>query len=304
MTCPFPDSPRRPPVRRRPRGPVAARGAGLPPLLMLLAGVVLGGAAVALVMRPSSPASAAAPAEPAPTAAAAPAPGASAPVSTAAAGEAAIRETLKLRIPDFPPIDEVSATPVAGLYEVRIGADLIYADERGRYLVEGQIVDTATRTNLTQARVDQLTAIDFAKLPLDDAIVWKQGAGTRKVAVFADPNCGYCRKFERELTGATDVTVYTFLMPILGPDSTAKTRDIWCAKDRTAAWRGWMVDGTAPPKAGASCDTAAIERNLALGRKHRVNGTPAIVFEDGKRVPGAMPLSQFEQQLAASTRRS
>jgi thiol:disulfide interchange protein DsbC len=292
------------PARRRP-----VRGAGLPPLLMLLAGVVLGGAAVALALRPSSSSGSAAttadaarstPAATAPV----PVPGASAPVSTAAAGEAAIRETLKLRIPDFPPIDEITPTPVAGLYELRIGTDVLYADERGRFLVEGQLVDTGSRTNLTQARIEKLTAIDFAALPLADAIVWKQGAGTRKVAVFADPNCGYCRNFERELNGATDVTVYTFLMPILGPDSTAKTRDIWCAKDRTATWRGWMVEGATPPKAGEGCDTAAIERNLALGRKHRINGTPAIVFEDGKRVPGAMPLPQFEQQLAASTRRS
>lgn len=278
------------------------RGAGAPPLLMLLAGVVLGGAAVALVLKNNATTTATTPAASPPAATATAS--ASAPVSSAAPGEAAIRETLKLRIPDFPTIDEIRPTPIPGVFELRFGTDLIYADARGEHIFEGQLVDTATRANLTQARIDQLTAIEFAKLPLDDAIVWKQGTGARKVAVFADPNCGYCKKFEGELSGSTDVTVYTFLMPILGPDSDAKAKAIWCAKDRTAAWRGWMVDGKAVAAAAAGCDTTALERNLALGRKHRINGTPAIVFEDGKRVPGAMSLQQFEQQLASSSRRS
>lgn len=286
------------------------RGAAAGSLVMLLAGVVLGVAATALVLkRPAAPASqadasAARGTAATPSAGPYPAPSASAPVSTAAPGEAAIRETLAARIPDFPKIDEVTATPVPGVYELRFGTELLYADERGRYLFEGNLVDTATRASLTQERIARLTAIDFSTLPLKDAIVWKVGNGSRKVAVFADPHCGYCKKFERELGGAQDVTVYTFLMPILGPDSDVKSRNIWCAKDRTATWRSWMVDGTVPPAAPAACNTDAIQRNLELGRKYRVNGTPAIVFEDGKRVPGAMPLEQFEQQLAASARKS
>lgn len=295
MTPPTPIAAPSIPGRRR-----RLLGAGAPPLLMLLAGVVIGGAAAALVLKNTAPTTATAPAA-TPVAATA---SASAPVSSAAPGEAAIRETLKLRIPDFPTIDEIRPTPIPGVFELRFGTDLIYADARGEHIFEGQLVDTATRANLTQARIDQLTAIEFAKLPLEDAIVWKQGTGARKVAVFADPNCGYCKKFEGELSGSTDVTVYTFLMPILGPDSDAKAKAIWCAKDRTAAWRGWMVDGKSVAAAPAGCDTTALERNLALGRKHRINGTPAIVFEDGKRVPGAMSLQQFEQQLASSSRRS
>lgn len=286
----------------RPRG-VATSG-----VVMLLAGVVLGVAATALALkRPAAPAGEAASgpvASATPSAGPFPAPSASAPVSAAAPGEAAIRETLAARIPDFPKIDEITPTPVPGLYELRFGTELLYADERGRYLFEGNLVDTATRASLTQARIAKLTAIDFSTLPLKDAVVWKVGAGTRKVAVFADPHCGFCKRFERDIGGAQDVTVYTFLMPILGPDSDVKSRNIWCAKDRTATWRSWMVDGTVPPAASASCNTDAIQRNLELGRKHRVNGTPAIVFEDGKRVPGAMTLEQFEQQLAASARKS
>lgn len=286
--------------RRLPRD----AGLALGPVVMLVAGLAVGAAVTTLVLkRPAEPAAAASAAA-TPSAGAFPAPGASAPLSTAAPGEAAIRETLAARIPDFPKIDEVTATPVPGLYELRFGTELLYSDERGRYLIEGNLVDTASRANLTQARIERLTAIDFAALPLKDAIVWKVGNGSRKVAVFADPHCGFCKKFEGELTGAKDVTVYTFLMPILGPDSDVKSRNIWCAKDRTATWRDWMVEGKVPPTAAASCDVEAIQRNLALGRRHKVNGTPAIVFEDGKRVPGAMGLDAFEQQLAASARKS
>jgi thiol:disulfide interchange protein DsbC len=278
------------------------RGSALRSILMLAAGVALGIGGMWLAgARPAAlQAAASGPAADAP---AAPASGV-APVSTAAPGEAAIRETLAARIPDLPRIDEISRTPVAGLYEVRIGSDLIYSDERGQYLVQGSLIDTASRANLTQERVEKLTAIDFATLPTADAMVWKSGTGARKVAYFADPNCGYCKRFERDIAEARDVTLYIYLLPILGPDSLAKSRDVWCAKDRTATWRAWMLEGKAPPKAADGCNTEALERNLALSRKHRINGTPALVFEDGKRIPGAMSAPQFEQQLQASSRKS
>ena len=216
------------------------------------------------------------------------------------ADDALIRKNIAERLPDFPKIDEIAKTPIPGLFELRIGTDIFYTDENGNYLVEGQMIDTRSRANLTQARIDKLTQIDFASLPLKDAIVWKQGKGTRKLVVFADPNCGYCKKFERELVQVKDVTVYTFLFPILGGDSPEKSRNIWCAKDNTAAWRDWMIDGTPPLKSMGQCDTAALQRNVALGRKHKVNGTPALVFEDGKRVPGAMAPADIEKQLVAS----
>ena len=220
--------------------------------------------------------------------------------SFAFADDALIRKNIAERLPDFPKIDEIAKTPIPGLFELRIGTDIFYTDENGNYLVEGQMIDTRSRANLTQARIDKLTQIDFASLPLKDAIVWKQGKGTRKLVVFADPNCGYCKKFERELVQVKDVTVYTFLFPILGGDSPEKSRNIWCAKDNTAAWRDWMIDGTPPLKSMGQCDTAALQRNVALGRKHKVNGTPALVFEDGKRVPGAMAPADIEKQLVAS----
>jgi len=219
------------------------------------------------------------------------------------ADDAAIRKNIAERMPDFPKIDEISKTPLAGLYEVRVGTEVFYTDEQGNYLIEGQILETKTHTNLTEARLAKLTAIDFASLPLKDAIVWKTGTGARKLVVFADPNCTFCKKFERELQQVKDVTVYTFLYPILGGDSPEKSKNIWCAKDNTKAWRDWMLDGATPARSMGQCDTAALTRNVSLGRKHRVNGTPALVFEDGKRVPGALGPDQIEKQLVASAKK-
>jgi len=218
----------------------------------------------------------------------------------ASAQEAVIRKNIAERLPDFPKIDEVTKTPIPGLYELRIGTEVLYTDEHGDHLIEGSIVETRSRTNLTEARINKLTAIDFAALPLKDAIVWKQGTGARKLVVFADPNCGYCKKFEKEMQQVKDVTVYTFLYPILGGDSPDKSRDIWCAKDNGTVWREWMIRGTAPVRSMGQCDTSALQRNVALGKKYRVNGTPALVFEDGKRVPGAMAPDQVEKQLLVS----
>ncbi|MBX9716583.1 MAG: DsbC family protein [Burkholderiaceae bacterium] len=223
--------------------------------------------------------------------------------TSALAGEAEIRKALAERLPGLGQVDEVTKLPIAGLYEVRVGVEVYYTDENGNYLIEGQLLDTRTRTNLTEARVAKLTAIDFASLPLKDAIVWKQGDGSRKLVVFADPNCGYCKRFEREARTVKNVTIYTFLYPILGNDSVDKSRNIWCAKDRGKVWADWMVDNTLPPKVMSDCDSSALQRNAALGRKHKVNGTPALVFEDGKRVPGAMKIEDLEKQLLASAKK-
>jgi thiol:disulfide interchange protein DsbC len=170
--------------------------------------------------------------------------------------------------------------------------------------VQGQIIDTRTRRNLTEARIERLAAIDFAALPLADAVVVRQGAGTRRLVVFADPNCGFCKRFEADLAGIDDVTVYTFLYPVLGPDSAVKARDIWCATDAAKVWRDWMIGGIAPASVAGDCDTGAIERTLALGQAHRLQGTPALVFEDGTRHVGALPAGQVERRLAAAASRS
>ncbi|MBA3590953.1 DsbC family protein [Methylibium sp.] len=223
------------------------------------------------------------------------------PASAQLPQEAAIRKSLGERLSSLPKIDEVNKAPVAGLFEVLIGTEVFYTDAEGAYLIRGEILDLKNKRNLTEERIAKLTAIDFDSLPLKDAVVWKTGSGKRRIAVFSDPNCGYCKRFEKELTGMKDVTVYTFLIPILGGDSPDKAKAIWCAKDSTAAYRNWMLEGTAPPRPLGDCATP-IERNIELSRKHRVSGTPAIVFEDGVRVPGMLTADQLEKQLVASSK--
>jgi thiol:disulfide interchange protein DsbC len=217
----------------------------------------------------------------------------------AVANEAVIRKAIAERMPNAPKVDEIRPAAMPGLWEIRIGNEVRYTDATGSFLIEGELYDLKAKKNLTEERITQLNRIDFASLPFKDALVWKNGSGKRRIAVFADPNCGYCKRFEKGLQELKDVTVYTFLIPILGGDSPEKTRAIWCAKDNTNAWLGWMLKGEQPAKAPASCDDAAIERNLALSRKIHVNGTPAILLEDGNRIPGAVGPVELEKRLQA-----
>lgn len=215
---------------------------------------------------------------------------------SAQAQEAAIRKTLAERIPQLEKIDEVRSTAMQGLYEVRIGTDLFYTDAKGNYLIQGELIDTKARRNLTEDRINKLTAVDFSALPLQDAFTIVRGDGKRKVAIFEDPNCGYCKRFERDLQNVDNITVYLFLYPILSPDSAEKSRNVWCAKDRVTAWQDLMVREKVP--AAASCDTAAIQRNLAFGRKHKITGTPTLIFANGTRVPGAIGAQEVEKRFA------
>ena len=218
---------------------------------------------------------------------------------SATAGEAEIRKNLASRIPQFANIDEVRKTPVNGLFEVRInGFEIYYTDEQGNYLIQGNLIDVQARKNLTEERVEKLTAVDFDKLPVKDAFKIVRGNGKRKLAVFEDPNCGYCKQFERDLKTVDNVTIYLFLYPVLGPDSNVKSRDIWCSKDKAKSWNDWMLTGV-KPEAG-SCDTAALQRNIEFGRKYNITGTPTLIFADGTRAPGAIPAAQVEKQLAAA----
>ena len=213
------------------------------------------------------------------------------------AQEAAIRKNLAERLPNLPKIDEVSKTPMAGLYEVRVnGADIFYTDAEGNYLIQGMLIDTKARANLTEERVEKLTAIPFNDLPFKDAFTIVKGNGKRKLAVFEDPNCGYCKKFERDLAKIDNVTVHVFLYPILSKDSTDKSKAIWCAKDKAKAFTDWMVKDVTPPT--ANCDSGAIDRNVDFGKKNRITGTPTLFFVDGTRVPGAIPPDRIEKQLA------
>lgn len=208
-----------------------------------------------------------------------------------------VKAALKKSIPEAP-VDSVRKVPYSGLYEVVVGGDIFYTDENGAFLVMGSIVDLKTKENVTEARSRQLNKVNFAALPLDSAIKIVRGNGSRKVAIFEDPNCGYCKRFERDLMGVSDITVYVFLYPILSPDSIEKSKQVWCAADRGKAWLDLMVRETLPQGEG-KCATP-IDKTLAFGREKKIQGTPTIFFEDGERVPGAMPIADFEKKLAAA----
>ena len=214
----------------------------------------------------------------------------------ATAQEATIRKNLAERVPQLAKIDEVSKTPMPGLFEVRIGTDILYTDAEGSFIIQGQLIDAKQRRNLTEERMEKLLAVDFDSLPLKDAFTIVRGNGKRKLAVFEDPNCGYCKRFERDLQKVDNVTVYMFLYPILSPDSTAKSNNIWCARDKGRAWLDLMVRDQPAPT--ASCDTSAVARNLEFGKKHKITGTPTLIFADGSRVPGAIGAPQVEKFLA------
>lgn len=219
----------------------------------------------------------------------------------AQANEAAIRKNLPERLPNFPTIDEVRRTPMAGLFEVRInGTEIIYTDAQGNFVIQGVLLDTQARVNLTEQRVEQLTALPFDQLPLKDAFKLVRGNGERQMAVFEDPNCGFCKRLERDLAKLDNATIHIFLYPILGQDSVTKSNHIWCAKDRAKAWEDWMLRNITPP--AAECDTSAIARNVEFGRTHRITGTPTTFFVNGARVPGAVGLERIEAALQAPRR--
>ncbi len=217
-------------------------------------------------------------------------------LGSAFAQEAAIRKNLAERLPNLPKIDEISKTPMNGLFEIRVNdSDIFYTDAEGNFLIQGNLLDTKSKRNLTEERTEKLNAVAFDSLPLKDAFTIVRGNGKRKMAVFEDPNCGYCKRFERDMQKVNDVTVYMFLYPILSPDSTDKAKSIWCAKDKGKTWQDVMVRDMAVTK--AACETTAIDRNLDFGRKHKITGTPTIFFADGSRVPGAINTQQIEKFL-------
>jgi thiol:disulfide interchange protein DsbC len=221
-------------------------------------------------------------------------------VGAATAQEALIRKNLPARLPGFPAIDHIAKTSIAGLYEVTAGSSVYYTDARGDHLIQGRILATKTQIDLTAQRIEKLSAVPFSSLPIADALVSVQGNGARKLAVFADPNCIHCKRLEQELEKLQDVTVYLFLYPILGQQSQQKASDVLCSANPLNAWREWMLKGAAPEAAAPTCDIALLQRNVAWGKTHRIEGTPAIFFENGKRVPGGMSLAQLQEQLDRS----
>jgi thiol:disulfide interchange protein DsbC len=220
--------------------------------------------------------------------------------ASAQADEAEIRIKLPQRIPDLPKIEDVRMSVVPGLYEVVAGGDVIYVDEHGEYLIHGNLIQTKTMHNLTEEREAKLASFDFNSLPLQDALVWKSGTGKRRMVIFSDPNCGYCKRLEKDVQQLKDVTVYTFLIPILGGDSPQKAQNIWCSKNATQTYLDWMLTGVTPPRfMGMGCATP-LERNVALARKVKVEATPAIFFENGTRIRGAAGVAEIEKRLSGA----
>jgi thiol:disulfide interchange protein DsbC len=206
-----------------------------------------------------------------------------------------IKSDLRKKFPEAQ-FDALRKSGYGNLIEVSGGGEVFYTDEKTTFLLLGSIIDTKTRENVTEARVRKLSAIKFDALPLESAVKVVRGNGSRRIAIFEDPNCGYCKRFERELANVTDLTMYVFLYPILSPESTVKAKAVWCAPDRSKAWLDLMLKDVAVAAAPA-CENP-IDKVLAFGREKRITGTPTIFFEDGERVPGAMPIAAFEKRLA------
>jgi thiol:disulfide interchange protein DsbC len=215
--------------------------------------------------------------------------------SGAQADEARLKATLEKNYPQLGKIDKVEKAHILNLYEVVSDGHLFYTDEKAKYLINGSIFDLKSMRNLTEERAKVLFAVDFNTLPLDLAIKEVKGTGQRKMAFFADPNCGYCKKLEGELLHVDNVTLYRFLYPIF-EGSDEKVRDILCSKDPSKTWEDWMNNAVLP--ASATCDDAArTEKVKALGRKMNVTGTPTLIFASGQLNPGYLPAEELEKAL-------
>lgn len=224
--------------------------------------------------------------------------------ATASANEAEIQKALEAKLGIK--VESVTKAGYLGLYEVYADGHIFYTDEKltamlvGGDLIRAQqainLIDLKNSRNVTDERMRKLTAIKFGDLPFDQAIKQVRGDGKRVLASFEDPNCGYCKRLARDLQKLDNVTIYTFLYPILSEDSLKKARQVWCSADRAKAWNDWIIDGK-NPGGRDNCDTTAITRNQEYGRRLNITGTPTVIFADGERVPGAVPLKVLEQKL-------
>lgn len=217
-------------------------------------------------------------------------------VANVQADEAAIRKVLVSKFPEAK-IASIQKTPYSGLYEVYMDGQLVYADANAQYLFLGDVVDVKNRTNLTQARLSVLNAVPISELPLNNAIKTVKGKGERKLVVFSDADCPYCRKFEDELKKVDNITIYTFLLPIEGlhPKAAQISRQVWCAPNKNKAWDDYMGSGKIPANDG-KC-TNPINENIALGAKLGINGTPTIILSNGQRIPGMVPAAKLEELM-------
>lgn len=225
----------------------------------------------------------------------------------ALAGEAEIRRAIEAKLGGVK-VDEVQATPIPGIFEVRFqsrdGAQIIYSDAQGAYFFTGHLIDGAKGEDLTEERLKKLSAIEFGALPLDLAVKIQRGNGKRAIAMFTDPYCRYCRRLEQTLLQLDDITVYVFMYPVIRPDAADHSRSVWCSKDRAKAWLDLAAGENAKvPTASATCANP-VDKVLALGRSLRVNGTPTLFFANGERAGGGMEIGQLRAKLDEAARQS
>ena len=194
-------------------------------------------------------------------------------------------------------VKSVSPAPVSGLYEVLVGNDIFYTDTSGKYLIQGEIIELASGKNITEQRQTDLNRIKWSELTPTNAIKNVRGNGSRQLAVFSDPNCGYCKRLEKSLQQLDNVTIYTYLIPILSADSTQKAKQIWCSSDPYKTYIDWMVTGIAPSGKG-ECSTP-LDKNMAFAKTYGITGTPTLFFTDGSRFPGAVQITDIEKKFSS-----
>ena len=214
-----------------------------------------------------------------------------------AQSEQQIKTELQKKIGANTKIKSVSASPITGIYEVMVGNDVFYTDTNAKYLIQGEIIELASGKNITEQRQADLNRIKWSELSPANALKAVKGNGTRQLAVFSDPNCGYCKRLEKSLQQLDNVTIYTYLIPILSADSAQKSKQIWCSADPQKTYVDWMINGIAP--SGKSDCTTPLDKNTAFAKTYGITGTPTLFFTDGSRFPGAVQIADIEKKFSS-----
>jgi thiol:disulfide interchange protein DsbC len=214
-----------------------------------------------------------------------------------AQSEQQIRSDLQKKIGTNTKIKSVTPSPIPGVYEVLVGNDIFYTDANSKYLIQGEIIEIATGKNITEQKQADLNRIKWSELNPSNALKVVRGNGSRQLAVFSDPNCGYCKRLDKSLQQLDNVTIYTYLIPILSPDSAQKSKQIWCSADPQKTYIDWMINGTTP--SGKSDCTTPLDKNMAFAKTYGITGTPTIFFTDGSRFPGAAQITDIEKKFSS-----
>ncbi|MBU3621301.1 DsbC family protein [Polynucleobacter sp. CS-Odin-A6] len=208
-----------------------------------------------------------------------------------------IRSDLQKKVGPTTKIKSVSPSPITGIYEVLVGNEIFYTDSNSKYLIQGEIIEIATGKNITEQKQADLNRIKWSELNPSNALKVVRGNGGRQLAVFSDPNCGYCKRLEKSLQQLDNVTIYTYLIPILSADSAQKSKQIWCSADPQKTYIDWMINGIAP--SGKSDCTTPLDKNMAFAKTYGVTGTPTLFFTDGSRFPGAVQITDIEKKFSS-----